>query len=144
MLDNITLLYVALLFILTIILHELTHYLVLRKMGGSGKLCICKGSFNFPTIGIHYKTGLKNWEQVVYWKLAPMPITFIGFYFMSFKIVDPVNYLGNFIVLLFALVLTWITCLKDMRDARYILAEGTEKNFNELFNNEMCKHDRES
>lgn len=128
--------YIAILFTATIILHEFTHWLALKKMGGSGRIGICKGSFKIPTIGVRYTGGLQNWRQVVFFKAMPIPVTFICFYYMSSVIVDPSGLsdkLGWFLTLVFACGLTWVACNKDYFDIRLILLKGNEMNFEECF-----------
>jgi len=120
-------------FIFIIIIHELVHYLILKKYGGKGKLGICRGSFSIPTIGIKYLGGLNNWRQVVYMKLAPIPVTFCLMFFLSVYIINPSSFNGYVLAFVYGLALTWITCLKDLRDARYILSSGTDQNFDRLF-----------
>jgi len=110
--------YVALLFVFTIALHEFTHWLALKKMGGSGKFAIIRGSFKMSTIGIRYTGGLKNWRQVLFFKGTPIPVTFVCFYYLGSVIVDPVrstDFLGWFIV--------WVFLLR-----------GNEMDFEEVFN----------
>jgi len=133
MLDYSRYLFILFIFIITILLHEYVHYLVLKRYGGKGKLGICRGSFKLPTIGIKYLGGLDNWRQVVHMKLAPIPITFCMFYFLAIYIVDPYDFNGYLLAFVYGLALTWITCLKDMRDARYILVSGNENNFKKYF-----------
>jgi len=129
--------YVVLLFVFTIAMHEFTHWLALKKMGGSGKFAIIRGSFKMPTIGIRYTGGLKNWRQVLFFKGTPIPVTFVCFYYLASVIVDPArstDFLGWFVVWVFALALTWIACNKDFFDVRTILLRGNEMNFEEVFN----------
>ena len=140
--SNEKIIYVAVLFIVTIILHEFTHWLALKKMGGSGKFGIIRGSFKLPTVGVKYTGGLKNWRQVVFFKGAPIPITFVCLYYMSSVIIDPnglTDILGWFVVLVFALALTWMACNKDFFDIRVILLKGNEMNFEEIFNAQLSK-----
>jgi len=124
---------IGLFFIITILLHEYVHYLVLKRYGGKGKLAILRGSFKLPTIGIKYQGGLSNWKQVVHMKLAPIPVTFCMFYFIAISIVRPSNFNGYLISFIFGLALTWIACLKDLRDSMVILSKGTDENFDDLF-----------
>ena len=134
--DEMKIIYIILLFTATIILHELTHWLALKKMGATGRLAICRGSFKIPTIGIKYTGGLENWRQVVFFKSAPIPITFVCSYYMSSVIIDPSglsDLLGWFVVLVFAFGLTWIACNKDYFDIKIILFKGSTMNFEEYF-----------
>jgi len=133
MLDYQRYILIGLFFIITILLHEYVHYLVLKRYGGRGKLAVLRGSFNIPTIGIKYLGGLSNWKQVIHMKLAPIPVTFCMFYFLSIAIFEPVDFNGYLISFIFGLVLTWIACLKDLRDSMTILSKGMYKNFDEFF-----------
>ena len=135
--DQIKIIYIAVLFTVTIILHEFTHWLALKKMGGSGKFAIIRGSFRLPTIGIQYTGGLKNWRQVVFFKGMPIPVTFICFYYMSSVFIDPngiFDFLGWFLVFVFACALTWIACNKDFFDIRVIMLRYKDMDFEEVFN----------
>lgn len=133
--------YVAILFIITIILHELTHWLALKKMGATGRLAVMRKNF-FPTIGIRYTGGLKNWRQVLYFKSAPIPITFVCLFHLSFVLIDPsglFDILGWFVVWVFALGLTFCACSADYFDIRLIILKGSELNFEHCFKPEEKK-----
>ncbi len=131
--DLLKLFFIFIVFTFTILLHEYVHYLVLKRYGGKGKLAVLRGSLRIPTIGIKYLGGLSNWRQVIHMKLAPLPVTFCMFYFLAIYMVEPYDFNGYLVSFLFGIALTWIACLKDLRDSMMILVHGDDINFNDSF-----------